>query len=64
MKLTSKLSKHSYDTRFFFETIDYAQHGSLKFVQFLTVLKERFNLYFSEHEIEALFLYLKPEHNN
>ncbi len=63
MKITAKLAKHGFDQKYFFETIDFAGNGSLKFVQFLAVMKERFNLYLSEEEIEALFLYFSPEYD-
>lgn len=60
MKITAKLAKSNFDHRYFYETLDFQGHGSMKFIQFLAIMKERFNLYLSEEEIEALFLYFSP----
>jgi Ca2+-binding EF-hand superfamily protein len=62
MKITAKVARHGFDLRYFFETIDFKGAGSLKFVHFLAIMKERFSLYLSEEEIEALFLYFIPAH--
>jgi Ca2+-binding EF-hand superfamily protein len=62
MKLTAKVARHGYDLRYFFETIDFAGHGKVKFVQFMAIMKDRFYLYLSPEEIESLFLYFSPEH--
>ena len=62
MKLTSKLAILGFDYKYFYETLDYQGHGQLKFVHFLALIKEKFSIYLSEDEIEALFLYLSPKH--
>jgi hypothetical protein len=62
MKVTAKVARHGYDLRYFFETIDFAGCGSVKFVQFMAIMKDRFNLYLSPEEIESLFLYFSPEY--
>ena len=62
MKLTAKLAINGFDYKYFYETIDFQATGKVKFVHFLALMKERFNLYLSEEEIEALFLYLSPKH--
>ena len=62
MKVTAKLARHCFDFRYFYETIDFAGKGSVKFVQFMAIMKDRFNLYLSPEEIERLFLYFSPEH--
>ena len=62
MKITAKVAKHGYDLRYFFETIDFAGQGKVKFVQFMAIMKDRFHLYLSQEDIESLFLYFSPEH--
>ena len=62
MKLTAKVARHGFDLRYFFETIDVIGRGTVKFVQFMAVIKDRFNLQLSPEEIEAIFLYFSPQH--
>lgn len=62
MKITAKVARHGYDLRYFFETIDFAGCGEVKFVQFMAIMKDRFHLFLSPEEIESLFLYFSPEH--
>ena len=63
MKLTAKVARHGFDLKYIFETIDFAGKGSVKFVQFMAIMKDRFNLYLSPEEIESLFLYFSPEYS-
>jgi hypothetical protein len=62
MKITAKVARHGFDMRYFFETIDFAGKGEVKFVQFMAIMRDRFNLQLSPEEIEALFLYFSPSH--
>ena len=61
MKLTAKLAKHGFDSKYFFETIDYQGQGKIKFVACLATLKERFELHLSSDDIETFFLYIRGE---
>ena len=62
MKVTAKVARHGFDLQYFFETIDFAGKGRVKFVHFMSIMKDRFNLYLSPEEIESLFLFFSPEH--
>jgi hypothetical protein len=62
MKLTAKVARHGFDLKYFFSTIDVMGKGSVKFVQFMAVMKDRFNLQLNADEIESLFLYFSPQH--
>lgn len=63
MKITAKLAKNGFDYKYFYETIDFLGNGSLKFIKFLSIMKDRFALYLSEREIEALFLFFTNKKN-
>jgi len=60
MKLTAKLAKIGFDTRYFLETLDYKDKGKLRFSKLLRELRDRFGFILSKPEEIALTRYLIP----
>jgi hypothetical protein len=61
MKLTALVARLNFDYKYFFEAINPSNWAEIKFFKLLSVLKDRFDLYLSEDDIELMFLYLNPK---
>lgn len=58
MKLTAKLAKLGFDHKYFLESIDFKDKGTMKFPKLLRELRDRFGLVLSKTEQQVLAKYL------